>query len=260
MFKLKICHLGIVYKAILEFPFVLYAHLIGLFDLFFQLVQSPDKANEEYTANVIYRRHFVFLYVTLISAIMHPCATGRQYDAIAPWWDEKRRASPHGVRLLKRAIALCRLRNRALDVGCGTGGPMTERLIIAGFQVAALDVSAGMLEIAKAKYSCVEFIHGDITEWKTLLRFDLILAWDSIFHLPYGSHVPVIKKLCGYLTEGGVLLFTAGGVDAEIVGKRHGREFHYSSLSDTVLVELIKKEGCVPVLMESEINTRFITW
>jgi SAM-dependent methyltransferase len=180
---------------------------------------------------------------------MHPHDTGHQYDAIASLWDEKRRTSQYGTTFLERAIALCGARNRALDVGCGSGGPMIEKLIAAGFKVTGVDVSIAMLEIAKAKYPTVEFFHDDITQFKTLLRFDLILAWDSIFHLPRGLHVPVIEKLCGFLTEGGVLLFSAGGIDTEIVGTMHGHEFHYSSLSDTTLLELIKRGGCVPVLM-----------
>ncbi|MFN0162484.1 MAG: class I SAM-dependent DNA methyltransferase [Burkholderiales bacterium] len=183
---------------------------------------------------------------------MHPRDTGRQYDAIATLWDESRRGSLYGVPFLERAIALCGSGNRALDVGCGSGGPMIEKLIAAGFSVAGIDVSAAMLAIAKAKHPTVEFIHDDITEWVSPLRFDLILAWDSIFHLPRDLHVPVIEKLCRRLSEGGVILFSAGGIESEVVGTMYGHEFHYSSLCETALIQLVKSEGCVPVLMERD--------
>jgi len=116
---------------------------------------------------------------------MHPRETGRRYDAIASSWDQQRRESAQGVGFLERAIALCRWRGRALDIGCGSGGP-------------------------------------------------------------------VIEKLCGYLAEHGVLLFTAGGVDGEIVGNMHGHEFAYSSLSETAFMELVQLGGCVPVLVERD--------
>jgi len=129
---------------------------------------------------------------------------------------------------------------------------MIEVLLTAGFKVTGVDVSTALLAMAKARYPTAEFVHDDIAEWVTPLQFDLILAWDSIFHLPHDSHVPVIEKLCGYLTEHGVLLFTAGGVDGEIVGNMHGQEFAYSSLSDTALMELVHRGGCVPVLVERD--------
>ncbi len=183
---------------------------------------------------------------------MHPRETGRRYDAIASFWDRQRRASAQGVGFLERAIALCKRPASALDVGCGSGGPMIERLLAAGFAVTGVDVSAALLAMAKARYPTAEFVHDDIGEWVAPRRYDLILAWDSIFHLPHGSHAPVIERLCGYLVEHGVLLFTAGGVDGEIVGNMHGHEFAYSSLSDTALMELVHRGGCVPVLVERD--------
>jgi len=183
---------------------------------------------------------------------MHPRETGRRYDAIASFWDEKRRESVQGVKFLERAIAVCKLRGNALDVGCGSGGPMIDKMLTAGFKVTGIDVSAVLLEISKSRYPSVEFVHADITEWVAPRRFELIVAWDSIFHLPHDSHVPVIAKLCGYLAKHGVLLFTAGGIDGEIVGNMHGYEFAYSSLSDTALIELVYRGGCVPILSERD--------
>ena len=183
---------------------------------------------------------------------MHPRETGRRYDSIASIWDGKRRESTHGTRFIQRAIALCKSRGTALDIGCGSGGQMIDALLSAGFRVTGLDVSAAMLEIAKARHPSVEFIHDDITEWMPPLKYDLVLAWDSIFHLPHGSHAPVIKKLCACLEEQGALLFTAGGIDSEIVGSMHGHEFAYSSLSDASLTELVRQGECIPVLMERD--------
>ena len=183
---------------------------------------------------------------------MHPREIGRRYDAIAPLWDAGRSESTQGLGFLERAIALCKSRRMALDVGCGSGGQMIEKMLVAGFDVTGVDVSSAMLEIAKARHPTVEFVHDDISEWVTALRFDLILAWDSTFHLPHHLHAPVMGKLCAYLAEQGVLLFTAGGIDGEIVGIMHGHEFAYSSLSDTALMQLLYCSGCVPILVERD--------
>ena len=183
---------------------------------------------------------------------MHPRETGRRYDAIAPLWDEARRESAQGLSFLERAIALCKSRRMALDVGCGSGGRMLEKVLASGFRVTGIDVSSGMLQIANASHPTVEFVYADISDWVTPLRFDLIVAWDSTFHLPYELHAPVIGKLCACLAEQGVLLFTAGGIDGEIVGTMYGHEFAYSSLSDTELMRLLYRAGCVPILVERD--------
>jgi SAM-dependent methyltransferase len=184
---------------------------------------------------------------------MHPRETGRRYDAVAAQVDADLRESTYGVGFLERAIALCKTRRTALDVGCGTGGRMIDRLLNAGFQVTGIDVSCGMLDLASARHPSVELVHDDVTEWTPPRSFDLVLAWDSIFHLPYASHTLVLGKLCACLADGGVLLFTAGGINGEIVGTMHGHEFGYSSLSEVALVQLLRDYDCVPLLVERDL-------
>jgi SAM-dependent methyltransferase len=183
---------------------------------------------------------------------VHPRETGRRYDAVAAQVDADLRESTYGVSFLEQAIAFCKARQTALDVGCGAGGRMIDRLLNAGFQVTGIDVSRGMLDFAKARHPSAEFVHDDVTAWTPPRSFDLVLAWDSIFHLPYASHTLVLGKLCGCLADGGVLLFTAGGIDGEIVGTMHGHEFGYSSLSEVALVRLLRDYDCVPLLMQRD--------
>jgi SAM-dependent methyltransferase len=183
---------------------------------------------------------------------MHPREIGRRYDAIAEKVDADLRESAYGVSVLERAIAYCKTRGTALDVGCGGGGRMIDRLLKAGFQVTGIDVSRAMLEIARARHPNVEFVHDDVAEWTPPRAYDLVLAWDSIFHLPYASHTLVLAKLCGCLADGGVLLFTAGGIDGEVTGTMHGHAFGYSSLSEVALLRLLHDYDCVPLLAERD--------
>ncbi len=183
---------------------------------------------------------------------MHPRETGYRYDAVAAQVDADLRESTYGLNFLERAIAWCRARGSALDAGCGSGGRMIDRLLHAGFRVTGVDVSRGMLDLAAARHPGVEFVHDDITEWTPSRSFDLIVAWDSIFHLPYAAHTLVLAKLCGCLAAGGVILFTAGGIDGEIVGTMHGLQFGYSSLSEVTLLQRLREHDCVPLLMERD--------
>ena len=78
--------------------------------------------------------------------------TGRRYDALAAVWDQNVLDSSYGVAYIRRAIQACAQRRRALDIDCGTGGRLMNELLGAGFTVTGIDVSAGMLEIARKRH------------------------------------------------------------------------------------------------------------
>lgn len=183
---------------------------------------------------------------------MKPTDTGRLYDRIASWWDSREGQSTAGVRFVHAAIELCASRGDALDAGCGSGGRMIDALTGAGFRVTGIDVSEAMLGYARRRHPRSRFIAADICEWRPDGRYDLVVAWDSIFHAPRAEQRRVVAKLCDALAAGGVLLFTAGGREGEITGRMRGEEFYYSSLADEEYLRTINERGCKCVLMERD--------
>lgn len=183
---------------------------------------------------------------------MKPSDAGLAYDRIAAWWDRGRQASSAGIRFLERAVALGSSRGAALDVGCGSGGPLLGRLVENGFQVTGLDVSQGMLDLARQRHPEVRLIQSDVTTWTPDRGYDLVIAWDSTFHLPRASQEPVLRALCDALTDGGVILFTAGGVDGEVTGSMAGQQFHYTSLADEEWMRILHDSGCKLVLLDHD--------
>jgi len=183
---------------------------------------------------------------------MKPSETGRLYDVIASWWDDQQNVSTSGLTFIRRAIHLSANRRKALDVGCGSGGRVITALIGAGYQVVGIDVSARMLRLARRRHPDSQFIHADICEWLPPEQYDVIIAWDSIFHAPYTEQRRVVGKLCDALAPGGAILFTAGGVDGEITGEMCGRNFYYSSLVEGEYLEVLKERGCKCVLLERD--------
>ncbi|HEX8843787.1 MAG TPA: class I SAM-dependent methyltransferase [Pyrinomonadaceae bacterium] len=183
---------------------------------------------------------------------MKPTETGKLYDKISSWWNDQQDSSTAGINFVQRAIRLTINKDNALDVGCGSGGRIVTALRDAGFKVTGIDVSEAMLEFARKRHPDSDFILGDICQWKPLERYDLIIAWDSSFHLPHLEQRPVTGKLCEALADGGVILFTAGGVDGEITGQMCGLDFYYSSLAETDYLEIMKGHGCKCILMERD--------
>lgn len=182
---------------------------------------------------------------------MNPKETGQHYDAIAPWWSAQSEGSSTGLEYLDRAISLSPSRGKALDVGCGNGR-LTSVIGGAGFDVVGIDVSREMIALAHARLPNAKFIHADICEWEPKDPYDLIVAWDSTFHVPHASQRAVLEKLCGALAPGGVLLFTAGGVDGENTGEMEDVTLYYSSLSDVEYMRIITETGCACLLLERD--------
>jgi SAM-dependent methyltransferase len=106
----------------------------------------------------------------------------RAYEAMAPVYDDFTAHHDYEGWLtdLLKALDLHGLRGRRLlDVGCGTGKsfmPMLPR----GWQVTGCDVSASMLELARAKAGdAVSLSVADMRELPKLGEFDLIWSLDD---------------------------------------------------------------------------------
>lgn len=174
---------------------------------------------------------------------MKPSTLGTKYDKIAQWWDNQHRVSSYGVSQFKRAIEYATNGGKALDVGCGAGGRFVNLLEHHGFSVTGLDVSKEMIKLASNNHPRQHFIHQDICCWETEEKFDLIVAWDSIFHLPLAMQQPVITKLCQFLTKGGVLIYTFGNAEGEHTDQWHDDTFYYSSIGINENMKLLLNNG-----------------
>ncbi len=178
---------------------------------------------------------------------LSPAEIARGYDALAEQWNSDQFPRSNGIAAHERAIAFVRHRGRALDVGCGSSGRIIDLLLAHGFTVEGVDLSARMLELARRRHSALTFHHADICEWQPPARYDLISGWDSIWHVPLAEHEPVLRKLLGALTPGGVCIFTAGGVDVpqEKTDAAMGPPMYYSALGIPRLLEVLADEGCI---------------
>lgn len=155
---------------------------------------------------------------------------GEKYDKIARVWEEEHRNSEYGIWQIEKAISYCENKKTALDVGCGCGGRITELLVKEGFSITGIDASTEMIKIAKQKYPEINFFHADICEWQSDKKFDLITAWDSIFHLSYNEHKPVLIKLTSFLNPKGIIIYTFGDDTGEHYSDWHNDSFRYSSI------------------------------
>jgi ubiquinone/menaquinone biosynthesis C-methylase UbiE len=125
----------------------------------------------------------------------------RYYDLIYQWKDYERE-----VRTLSALIAKHkRSRGRALlELGCGTGEH--ARLLARRFDVVALDLNEGMLEVARRKTKAVKFVRADMAGFELRRRFDVVVClFSSIGYLKtYARLQSAIERIGRHLVPGGV--------------------------------------------------------
>lgn len=100
---------------------------------------------------------------------------------------------------------------RVLDLGCGNGVPVAQRLA-ARFEVTGVDISRRQVELAGANVPEATFAQADMTT--LTLRpgsFDAVVAFFSIIHVPREEHAALFARIAGWLRPGGLLVASLGG-------------------------------------------------
>lgn len=179
--------------------------------------------------------------------MMKPEEIGAAYDQITHLWQDKQFDKNNGIEQHKRALAFTDTPGAALDVGCGCTGRFEALLLEHGFTPEGVDISSGMIELARQRYPKLRFYHADICHWQPPRQYRFITAWDSLWHLPLEQHSPVLSKLFHHLEPGGVCIFSAGGLEKadEHRDDFMGPEVYYSTLGIHGFLDLIDSKGCI---------------
>jgi SAM-dependent methyltransferase len=178
---------------------------------------------------------------------MRPEEIATSYDHLAAHWASDAFDARNGIAQHERAIRFTSLRGQALDVGCGSSGRIIRLLLDHGFAPEGLDFSATMIALARASHPTAPFHHADICTYQFTTTYDFISAWDSIWHVPLPLQHDVLTKLCAALNPGGVLIFTAGGLDAagEVNNPCLGQPMYHATLGIPQLLQILSENGCV---------------
>jgi cyclopropane fatty-acyl-phospholipid synthase-like methyltransferase len=97
-----------------------------------------------------------------------------------------------------------------LDLGCGTGVPISQALIERGFNVYGVDASPTIVAAFRANFPNVPLEWAAVEDSDFFGRtFDAVVAWGLLFLLDAEVQRRLIAKVAGALRSGGRLLFTA---------------------------------------------------
>ncbi len=173
---------------------------------------------------------------------MTPEQIAASYDQIAANWLDR---SSYGFAAINRAITFVKNKGTALDAGCGTGRCF-ELLMRHGFRIDGIDLSSAMITFAR-RYPFAQLVHADICAWQLPQLYDLIVAWDSIWHVPLNCQEAVLMKLCQGLSSNGVILFSMGGTDQQ--GEKQdsvmGPPMYHATLGIPKILQLLANASCI---------------
>ena len=172
-----------------------------------------------------------------------------EYDLIADWYASQR-TDATGVPEVIALVSALPSPASVLDVGCGSGLPLTRVLIDHGCRVVGVDSSPNMLARFAVNFPAVPAICAPIQDCDLSGRtFDAAVAWGVMFHLPLPEQVKAIAKVASVLKPGGWFLFTSGDEPAGVDGEpfegepMNGVRFFYYSFTKDGYRDVLREHG-----------------
>lgn len=165
------------------------------------------------------------------------------YNKICDDWTDYRNLKPVNKCIVDFSHYL-RPKAWILDVGCGNGYPISSYLSKSGFKVVGIDFAEKMIEKAlKLNLVNAQFIATDFFNYETDIRFDAVIAFDSLWHIEIEKQEMIYSKISSLLKDGGYLLFTHGKKHGEIEGEMFKEKFYYSALDLDQVKRLLKENN-----------------
>lgn len=166
------------------------------------------------------------------------------YARHAQRFDAARTQSRMELPYLEMATSLAPPPGTVLDVGCGSGEPLARYFIERGYDVTGVDAVEEMLEMCRARFPRMKWLQADMRRIDIGMRFDLVIAWDSYFHLPPGDQRRMLHTFRRHTAPGGVVMFTSGVTEGEAIGgDLFGDELYHASLNTEEYARLLDHYG-----------------
>lgn len=164
------------------------------------------------------------------------------YQAVAEDFARARSRVLYERRWLDRALGYAPGRD-VLDLGCGPGRPIATYLSERRSRLTGVDGAVAMCRLYQAALPQATVYHADMRGLDLGEQFDLILAWDSLFHLRPADQRAMFATFALHARPRAVLLFTTGSEALEGSGVAAGAPVYHASLSPTGYTEALEMAG-----------------
>lgn len=175
------------------------------------------------------------------------------FDQLAEQYQGEHSHNPFQVALTERLSDLLPAGASVLDLGCGTGVPTAKILTESGHRVVGVDISVGMLELARRQVPAAEFVHADFAQLPADFgSFDAVTAFFSLLMLSKAQIEATLDKVAGWLNPGGRLAIGMVNFDADSVPVEFlGVPVTVSGYLEPDLAALLERTGFTIISIET---------
>lgn len=171
-----------------------------------------------------------------------------QYTRITLEYAAERKHSRIGIQETEALLQMLPKGASILDVGCGTGQPISEYIARHPhqFNLSAVDSSETMTNIFRLNLPDVSVQCASILTFDFFGQtFDAVVSWGMMFHLTEEEQRSAIERIVAALPKGGYFLFTSGKEAGMRRGTMYNVEFAYYSLGSEKYGEVLRQHGCL---------------
>ncbi|MEJ6394763.1 class I SAM-dependent methyltransferase [Gymnodinialimonas sp. 2305UL16-5] len=165
------------------------------------------------------------------------------YRREASFWAERRNLSLWERPALEACVANRAPGLRVLDLGCGSGQPIAEWFTARGDTVTGVDGAPEMIAEMRARVPAAEGICGDMRGLTLGRRFDILIAFNSFFHLSPDDQRAMFPVFAAHAAPNARLLFTTGPKADERVGQVGQSPVYHASLDPSEYRDLLVDHG-----------------
>jgi len=130
-----------------------------------------------------------------------------------------------------------------LDLGCGAGEPIAAWYAARGDRVTGVDGAAAMIAEFRLRVPEAEAITSDMRGLSLGRRFDVILAFNSFFHLEPDDQRAMFPIFAAHAAPHALLLFTTGPAAGEAIGQVGESPVYHASLAPKEYRDLLAEAG-----------------
>jgi 2-polyprenyl-3-methyl-5-hydroxy-6-metoxy-1,4-benzoquinol methylase len=132
------------------------------------------------------------------------------YEGVSGEFISGRTRSSFGAATVRQWAKTLSTGGDVLDLGCGSGAPISQALADEGLNVYGVDASPSMIAAFRARFPYAPAERNAVEDSQFFGRsFDGVVAWGLMFLLPSDAQVNLIHKVAAALKPGGRFLFTA---------------------------------------------------
>lgn len=165
------------------------------------------------------------------------------YEREAASWARARNRDLWEAPALRAAVAGRAPGLAVLDLGCGSGQPLAAWFVDCVDRVTGVDGAAAMVAEARARVPGMEALHADMRGLDLGRRFDVILAFNSVFHLSPDDQRAMFPVFARHAAPGARLLLTTGPGAGEAWGRVGTSAVYHASLDPADYRALMDDHG-----------------